>query len=60
LISSCFWKIVEQCSRQGDPLTQPLGQRSVQVTGAVFKIDRPQRTFDAPANVAQLKSPAKH
>jgi hypothetical protein len=41
------------------PLVQPFGQRTAQVTGAAFEVDRPQRPADAPGHVAQLVEPGE-
>ena len=59
LVEEQHRRVVEQRPGQRDPLTQPLGQRPAQITGAVVEIDRPQRPADAPANVVQFVEPGE-
>jgi hypothetical protein len=39
-------RVAEQCLRQGDPLTQPLGQGATGVVGPVGQADRPEHAVD--------------
>jgi len=59
LVQEQHRRIVEERSRERDPLAQPLRQRAALIAGAVGEVDRPQRPVDAAAHVFEFVEPGE-